>query len=294
VHATGDVGVMALAVRNDTPANLSGTNGDYEPLQISAGRLWVSAQAQGNVASAATDSGNPVKIGGIFNTTQPTVTTGQRVNAQSTNRGALIVAAGVEGLQAVGNVASAATDSGNPVKIGGIFNTTQPTVTTGQRVNAQATNRGAMIVAPGVESFAVQATSISAGNNLIGNVGISGARTAGGTTIYRNLDVDEADVQIKATAGQVYWIHAMNLTAAKLYLKFYNATAATVVVGTTTPVMTFPVATQGDTNGAGFVLSVPSGIVFGTAITIACTTGIADADTGAPAANAMVVHVGYA
>lgn len=41
-HTSADVGVMALAVRTDTAANRSGTDGDYEPLQISAGRLWTS------------------------------------------------------------------------------------------------------------------------------------------------------------------------------------------------------------------------------------------------------------
>jgi hypothetical protein len=39
-HTTGDVGVQALAVRNDTPGSLAGTDGDYAPLQVdSAGRL---------------------------------------------------------------------------------------------------------------------------------------------------------------------------------------------------------------------------------------------------------------
>ncbi len=41
-HTSGDTGIMALAVRQATPANLSGTDGDYEPLQVNAGRLWVS------------------------------------------------------------------------------------------------------------------------------------------------------------------------------------------------------------------------------------------------------------
>lgn len=39
--ADADVGVPALAVRKATPANTSGTDGDYEFLQMSAGRLWV-------------------------------------------------------------------------------------------------------------------------------------------------------------------------------------------------------------------------------------------------------------
>lgn len=42
-HVTADPGVQVLAVRKATPANVSGTDGDYEPLQVSAGRLWASA-----------------------------------------------------------------------------------------------------------------------------------------------------------------------------------------------------------------------------------------------------------
>ena len=41
-HSSGDHGIAAMAVRTDAPANKSGTDGDYEPLQMSAGRLWVS------------------------------------------------------------------------------------------------------------------------------------------------------------------------------------------------------------------------------------------------------------
>lgn len=41
--ADGDVGVPAMAIRKATPANTSGTDGDYEMLQMSAGRLWASA-----------------------------------------------------------------------------------------------------------------------------------------------------------------------------------------------------------------------------------------------------------
>lgn len=44
--ADADVGVPALAVRKATPANTSGTDGDYEFLQISAGRLWVDASGK--------------------------------------------------------------------------------------------------------------------------------------------------------------------------------------------------------------------------------------------------------
>ncbi|NIT58413.1 MAG: hypothetical protein GWN00_19955 [Aliifodinibius sp.] len=141
----------------------------------------------------------------------------------------------------------------------------------------------------------VDVATIAAGSNLIGDVGLSGARTSGGTTLYKNIDVDESEDQIKGTAGQVYWIHAINLGTAPRFLKFYNATAASVTVGTTTPDLTFPVPSQGTTDdGAGFTLSIPNGIAFGTAITIAATTGVADADAGAPGANEVIVNLGYA
>lgn len=141
----------------------------------------------------------------------------------------------------------------------------------------------------------VDIATIAAGSNLIGDVGLSGARTSGGTTLYKNIDVDESEDQVKGSAGQVYWIHAINLGTAPRYLKLYNATAASVTVGTTVPDLTFPVGSQGSTaNGGGFTLSIPNGIAFGTAITIAATTGVADNNSGAPGANEVVVNLGYA
>lgn len=82
---------------------------------------------------------------------------------QSTNvaqiAGTTAVTGGVAGLLAVaGAAASGAAKAGNPVQMGGVFNTTQPTVTTGQAVEVQSTARGAQIVATGVEGFAVTAT----------------------------------------------------------------------------------------------------------------------------------------
>jgi len=48
VHSTGDVGVMSLAVRNDTIGAIASTDGDYAPLQVNvAGALWVKLAAGG-------------------------------------------------------------------------------------------------------------------------------------------------------------------------------------------------------------------------------------------------------
>ena len=152
---------------------------------------------------------------------------------------------------------------------------------------------GKLAANSGVDIGDVDVTSIAAGTNLIGNVGV-GVRTSGGTTIFRSLDLDETEEDVKTSAGQIYWIHAINLAATKRYLKVYNLAAASVVVGTTTPVLTFVLPTQGDTNGAGFTLSMANGIAFDTAICVAATTGLADSDTGAPGANEVVINIGYA
>lgn len=70
-----------------------------------------------------------------------------------------------------GDSASGATNAGNPVKIGGAFNTTQPTVTNGQTVDAQMTARGAQIVATGADTFNVTVNvALPVGSNTIGNV----------------------------------------------------------------------------------------------------------------------------
>lgn len=53
VHADGDVGVMALVVRNDVLAALGGADGDYAPLQVNAsGALYIQQGAALDVSGA--------------------------------------------------------------------------------------------------------------------------------------------------------------------------------------------------------------------------------------------------
>lgn len=50
--ADADVGVPAMVIRKATPANTSGTDGDYEMLQASGGRLWVQLGGDGTTVSS--------------------------------------------------------------------------------------------------------------------------------------------------------------------------------------------------------------------------------------------------
>ena len=117
------------------------------------------------------------------------------------------------------------------------------------------------------------------------------ASTNGGctpTSLLSAATVNETEV--KATAGQVYWVQATNVNASPAYLKFYNDTAANTDE-TDTPVLRL--AIPGSTTAGGFTTSVPVGMAFSTAITYRITTAVADNSTAAVAANEVLVNVCY-
>ncbi len=112
--------------------------------------------------------------------------------------------------------------------------------------------------------------------------------TTSGVLMFRTLDIDETEEDIKTTAGNLYGYYYGNTNAAARYLKLYNATAANVVVGTTTPVLTLYLPPT----SAGHI-GFPYPISFTTAICVACTTGVADSDTGAPSVNDVILNAFY-
>lgn len=116
--------------------------------------------------------------------------------------------------------------------------------------------------------------------------------TTGGLSIFRSLDLDESEEEVKDSAGQVYGVWFSNMATSTRFLKFYNATAANVTVGTTTPVITLALPGNSSDDISG-VFSTTMGIAFDTAITVAATTALADNDTGAPSANDVIVNVFY-
>jgi hypothetical protein len=115
---------------------------------------------------------------------------------------------------------------------------------------------------------------------------------ADGADLFRSIDLDESEEEVKASAGCVYGLWFSNMATSSRFLKFYNATAANVTVGTTTPVLTITLPGNASDDVSG-VFSMGQGIKFSTAITVAATTGLADNDTGAPAANDVIVNIFY-
>ena len=105
---------------------------------------------------------------------------------------------------------------------------------------------------------------------------------------WNSLDLDETEEDIKTTAGTLYGYHFLNLHATAFrYISFYNATAATVVVGTTPIlflVMCPPVA-------SGHIWFGAQGPAFTTALSAAATTSFSGA--GAPGTNEVILTAWY-
>lgn len=262
----------------------------YQVVKLAVGGDGVADFVSNSAPIPISDAGGSVTVDGTFwQATQPVSAASLPLpTGASTSDNQTTIIGHIDGIE--GLLTTIDGDTGN---LAGCVGGTELQVDVVGALPAGTNAIGKLAANSGVDIGDVDVTSISPGSNLIGNVGI-GVRTSGGTSIFRSLDLDETEEEIKGSAGQVYWIHAMNLAATKRYLKFYNATAANVTVGTTTPVLTFLLPTLGDTNGAGFVLQVPMGIAFDTAISVAVTTGFADNDTGAPGANDVIVNIGYA
>jgi hypothetical protein len=170
--ADADVGVPAMAVRKATPANTSGTDGDYEMLQMSAGRLWVDASGVSlTVGShAVTNAGTfAVQVDGTAltrltdieaNTDSCAVVgngaaaTAQRVTIANDSTGILAGVTTVTTCSTVttltgSGVAHDAADSGNPHKIGAKATTALSGVTLvadADRTDARSAVDGALLV----------------------------------------------------------------------------------------------------------------------------------------------------
>lgn len=151
---------------------------------------FVGADANGNMqtkdfADGTTGSAVPttaIQIGGTDGTNLRAVTTDASGNQKI-----------------VGTVASAASDSGNPVKTGAVFNSTLPTVTTGQRVDSQADLNGRLIVASApLDSY--KATYSSAATGLVPAVLPTDVVTIAGSA-SKTVRITRISVTLTTTAG---------------------------------------------------------------------------------------------
>jgi hypothetical protein len=194
--ADADAGVPAMAVRKATPANTSNADGDYEMLQMSSGRLWVDP------------SGVTLTVGSHAVTNAGTFAVQATLASETTKVIGTINISASQSVFAVGDIANAASDSGNPVKIGFVAKTANPTaVTDGQRVNAIADKLGKQVTIHALRELVVD-----------GNVTLSASVVE--TTL------------ISAGAAGVFhdlcYVTIANTSATDARIDFRDATAGTV------------------------------------------------------------------
>lgn len=113
--------------------------------------------------------------------------------------------------------------------------------------------------------------------------------TTGGLSVHKAISAASTnEALIQAGPVQIYGWSLYSVNASARYLKLYN-TATTPVVGTDTPVMTILI--PGSSTGAGNNWQGAHGISFPLGLGFALTTGIADNNTGAVAANEIAVNL---
>lgn len=121
------------------------------------------------------------------------------------------------------------------------------------------------------------------------NAGTTGGASTTGNIVANNTIA----VVVKSGAGTLYGAQLYGIGAAPAYLKIYNATSATCGSGTPVKRLMIPAAgTAANGNGSNINFG-SSGVAFGTGITYCVTTGIADADTAAPAAATFLVNLDW-
>lgn len=109
---------------------------------------------------------------------------------------------------------------------------------------------------------------------------------SGSLNTYRTIDGQPTGVLVKGSHAEVGGWFISNNAATVRYVKLYDK--ATAPASTDAPKLTLLLPANSAAN-----VTFASGIEFVAGLGIRVTTGVADADTGAPTANDVVVNLFY-
>ena len=300
-HTSGDKGIMLLGIRSDEDVSLA-ENTDYSGLQLDEfGRLKVASTPASYVditgsitaiqATIATPVAGGTVIGDVSRASNVMMfCTGTFAGINVSFEGSLEATGenwfGIQAVRSNANTIETATGalSAMPVYAWELSVNALSRV----RVRATARTSGTQVWRFKLGTYATEpipAAQVSATQPISGSVT---ATPATPTASNINSAGSTNAAFIKNAAGTVYNIIASNTNAATRYVKFYNKASAPTV-GTDVPVLTIAVPTNGTVQANMGVL----GHRFATGIAIAITTGAADSDTGAVAANEVKVLTSY-
>lgn len=325
VAGSGFSGVPFLAVRQDSQSDLA-ADGDFIPPTVDAeGGLRVSiinGSAGGtSIADEATftiGSTAVTPIGGCYQASADSVGADNDAGClRMTIDRKLIVTTGIT--DSADNAAFANTSTEPPVGVAGIYESSLPTYTNGDKATLHTDVNGRLMVtgtvtvlgsyteddpaasnptgtppilvrADALAAIAADGDNVAWRSNSVGAAYVSPVGSAGGgatTLSYISAGATEDKHEVKSSGGTLYSISATNTNAAVRYLKCENDTEAGTAPGTDTP--EFRMAIPGATTGAGFTTSFPVGGLFSTGITCWIVTGAADSDVAEVAANEIMV-----
>lgn len=213
-------------------------------------------------------------------------------------------------------VNTAATAPANGLMQLGIYNSTEPSPTTGQSVGIQLDSKGRQRQVIMDAAGNTRGANVDANNNLgvvlaaettkvIGTINPGNTAnttawlvndqpaTSGGLSTYV-LEPAASDnhANIKNGAGQVYFIHAFNNSATINYLRLYNAASGFNGCNSATNLV-WEGHIPASTSDAGFVVNIDKGIAFSTGISICVTGAYGQTSTTNATASAISLTVGY-
>jgi hypothetical protein len=121
--------------------------------------------------------------------------------------------------------------------------------------------------------------NLTNGNNLVTVAPIP-------NSVYRNINLGIAGSIVKSSPGKLYGVHFVTSVAAARYFKLYDL--ATVPTSANIVKMTFMSGVLDQC-----MVWFPGGMSFTQGIGIRATTGVADNDNVAPAANTCLANIWY-
>ena len=238
-HTTGDTGVMLLAVRESSVTDLSAgnTNGDYEPLQVSAtGRLWV---------SAVVDTALPAGTNAIGK-----LAANSGVDIGDVDITSILPGTGASNLGKAEDAAHTTGDVG--VMMLGV-RAASPTERSAGPTDGD-------YEPPGINEVGALWVSLTPSAN--GGASTMNASSSDGATALTSTAQ-----AIKASAGNLKGYYIYNPNSSAQFVCFYNIAAASVTVGTTNPIFMLTIPATSAAN-----LWMPDGIKFDTAMSWAATS----------------------
>lgn len=246
VHASGALGTMILAVRNDTLAALADTDGDYAPLQVDAsGAVYVNIS---NASIPVTDNGGSLTVDGTVAATQSgtwTVDLGATDNAVldqielNTDFGT-VIGGGTEATALRVTIANDSTgvltvdDGGGSLTVDGTVAATQSgtwTVDLGATDNAvldqiELNTDFGTVVGGGTEATALRVTIANDSTGVVSIDDNGGSITVDGSVTVSATQLDVDDLNLTDDAVRVSGNSSANSETNPIYVKTVNTVAS--------------------------------------------------------------------